>query len=604
MKQRMFSYIRWSTPRQANGTSLKRQTAKAKAFAEKNNLEMVEIFDRGVSAFAGKNLLPTAALGSFIEAVKQGAIENTAWLYTENLDRLHRGKVTDAQELLLTLINLGITVVAGMDGEKIYTREYLNKNPHELFMTVMVFVRANEESETKRTRVLGNVEALYEDFIKGKKVVVKSVGNHPFWIDDTGPSHEGVKKHPVLWNVAREAIEMFLDGTSVWSVCNHLNAKYPNMYPSPKKIWTVPNVRKLRTNVAVLGTRIINIKDRDEHDNPDKVKTYTFTGYYPRLCTDDEWAIMNDVGKHNSYITNKKKPNTVNLLAGMKLIRCGHCGCTMNSMRQGDKIRYVCDGAQNVKTDCKVWSVSDVVEYCSVQVLLIAFSETAVKGRIAQDDYEKQLEIIQEKIAAETENISKLTQAITVTGNIDEVIALLQFHKANRDILQLEQAKVSSKRAVNSKTGDVTFDTISQFLDETPYEVLKDIEHPSRPKLREVIREFIKGIRVNKADRKITITFDIGNDTEVIYRAGEEKPEIEEVISSRYEARGIEYVTRVGRIRNIKKKQERYFYEEIEGQKMEGFSAFLLSQSFKSAQELMRLNGYPDIDPMLLWSKK
>ncbi|MHB6879570.1 recombinase family protein, partial [Klebsiella pneumoniae] len=291
MKQRMFSYVRWSTPRQASGTSLKRQTARAKEFAEKHNLEMVEIFDRGVSAFAGKHLLPTAALGSFIDAVKQGAIESTAWLYTENLDRLHRGKVTDAQELLLTLINLGITVVAGMDGEKVYTREYLNKNPHELFMTVMVFVRANEESETKRKRVLGNVEALYQDYKNGEKVVVKSVGNHPFWIDDTGPSHEGVKKHPVLWNIAREAIEMFLAGTSVWSVCNHLNEKYPNMYPSSKRIWTTPNVRKLRTNEAVIGKRVIYFKDRDEPNNKEKGKTYTFEDYYPKLCTDDEWSI-------------------------------------------------------------------------------------------------------------------------------------------------------------------------------------------------------------------------------------------------------------------------------------------------------------------------
>lgn len=616
MKRRMFSYVRWSTPRQSSGTSLKRQTAKARAFAEKHNLEMVELIDRGISAFSGKNLLPTAALGSFIEAVKNNEIERTAWIYCESLDRLSRQRVTDAQELLLTLINLGITVVAGMDQEKIYTKKYLNQNPHELFMTVMVFVRANEESETKRKRVIGNVKALHEDFIEGKKVIVKSVGNHPFWIDDTGPSYEGVKKHPLYWNIAREAIEMLLVGTSVWGICNYLNAKYPNMYPSPKKLWTTPNIRKLKSNIAVLGTRVINLNNNDYEDIEDvsdlleektqKKDTYIFEGYYPPLCTEDEWAIIKEVGSNNAYITNKKAPDTINLLSGMRLIRCGHCGGTLNSMRQGGKLRYVCNNGQSVRSDCRTWSVSNIVEYCAIQVLLIAFSEAAVKGRTLEEDYEAKAEDLKEKIALETENISKLTLTLTTIGNFPEALQLLAVHNKNRESLQVQLAKINSKKAVNSKTGDVTFDTIKQFLEDTPYEVLNNIEHPARIKLRETIREFIKGIVVTKNDKKITITYDIGNDTKVTYRAGDVKPEIEEIISTKYTARNVEYETMVGRIRNLKLKRvkDRYFYEEVAGQKMEGFSAFVMVQSFQTAQKLLELNGYPEIDYMLFWSKK
>ncbi|MFK3911028.1 recombinase family protein [Enterobacter cancerogenus] len=52
-KQKLYSYVRWSSEKQSTGTSSERQTSRAMRLAEENELEYVEIKDAGVSAFKG-----------------------------------------------------------------------------------------------------------------------------------------------------------------------------------------------------------------------------------------------------------------------------------------------------------------------------------------------------------------------------------------------------------------------------------------------------------------------------------------------------------------------------------------------------------------------
>jgi DNA invertase Pin-like site-specific DNA recombinase len=71
-KPKAYSYVRFSTPEQASGDSLRRQTEAARAYAAKHNLELDEelkFYDRGVSAFRGRNV-KEGALAAFLEAVR------------------------------------------------------------------------------------------------------------------------------------------------------------------------------------------------------------------------------------------------------------------------------------------------------------------------------------------------------------------------------------------------------------------------------------------------------------------------------------------------------------------------------------------------------
>ncbi|MGK8542885.1 recombinase family protein [Enterobacter cloacae] len=88
-KQKLYSYVRWSSEKQSSGTSFERQTSRAKSFALEHDLEYVEIKDAGISAFKGQNTTQ-GKLGVFITQVEKGVIPKDSWLYVENLDRLTR----------------------------------------------------------------------------------------------------------------------------------------------------------------------------------------------------------------------------------------------------------------------------------------------------------------------------------------------------------------------------------------------------------------------------------------------------------------------------------------------------------------------------------
>ena len=86
-----YSYQRWSTPEQGEGDSLRRQTARATAWAEANGylLSDATYRDEGVSAFSGGNV-QHGALGAFLTAVRSGEVPRGSALYVEDLDRVSR----------------------------------------------------------------------------------------------------------------------------------------------------------------------------------------------------------------------------------------------------------------------------------------------------------------------------------------------------------------------------------------------------------------------------------------------------------------------------------------------------------------------------------
>src|SRR4051794_17399302 len=91
-----YSYIRFSTPEQLKGDSLRRQLQLSRDYALQHGLELdEELKDIGVSAFKGKNRTD-GALGRFINLVREGKIEPGSVLLVESLDRLSRDQILAA----------------------------------------------------------------------------------------------------------------------------------------------------------------------------------------------------------------------------------------------------------------------------------------------------------------------------------------------------------------------------------------------------------------------------------------------------------------------------------------------------------------------------
>ena len=109
-----YSYLRFSSPQQAAGDSLRRQADGRETWlAARPGVRLdtsLVLEDKGRSAFKRQNW-DTYALARFVEHVKSGRVEPGSYLLVENLDRLSREDAGEAVQLFLTIVNAGVVVV-------------------------------------------------------------------------------------------------------------------------------------------------------------------------------------------------------------------------------------------------------------------------------------------------------------------------------------------------------------------------------------------------------------------------------------------------------------------------------------------------------------
>jgi DNA invertase Pin-like site-specific DNA recombinase len=156
-----YSYLRFSTSEQAKGDSRRRQLAMAEKYAADHHLKLdkhLSFRDLGVSAFRGKNA-KEGALRAFLEAIEHNLVPWGSFLLIESLDRLSRDRILSAQALFLQIIQAGVTIVTLTD-QRSYSLESINQNPLDLIVSLVVMMRANEESEQKSLRIRAAFEVM------------------------------------------------------------------------------------------------------------------------------------------------------------------------------------------------------------------------------------------------------------------------------------------------------------------------------------------------------------------------------------------------------------------------------------------------------------
>ncbi|ELZ9203459.1 recombinase family protein [Raoultella ornithinolytica] len=497
--KKLYSYIRWSTDKQTGNTSLERQTEKAKQYAAIHGLEYVQLLDAGVSAFRAKNST-SGKLAGFISAVESGVIPSDSWLYVENLDRLSRADATTANELFLRLLRLGLTLVTGMDG-KTFTRDSVNQNPTDLMLSILLFMRANEESLTKQKRAFETTLKLIERYRSGLPVNIKSAGSSPWWIDASGPNNEAVKQHPIHFKAAKEAVRLLLSGWGNYRVTNYLNDN-SELYPPPtgkksknerKEVrWTVPNIKKMRLNRALMGEKVLTLNNVTHH----------LENYFPPVCTPAEFARLQDVASNNKMPQGEQK-QVITLLSGMGILRCGHCGGAMTSFSKQGKIRYMCESGKKRMSSCRAWSVSGVlVERCLLQPLITGYislvmdkqdSEQSISGLI--DSKRGELEAIQSQI-------DNTTTAISMGGNLGSLVAMLQGFESRKSTILVDLDKLTQRELLQGSR-DQQIEKIVDTMDLISPELLEDTTDPDRLNIREVVRAVIDRVTISKGEDKV-----------------------------------------------------------------------------------------------------
>lgn len=333
-----YSYSRYSSDAQKNGTSIDRQQTLASKWCKEKGIELSDrtYADEAVSGFHGANA-KTGALGQFIADRESGDIEAGSYLILENLDRLTRTEPWNAVGLLQQLLTLGITVVTlrpqiTFDPDK--------RDSMQLLQAVLFLDNAHKESARKSD--LGKIEwaKRFERARTSGHHIGKRVSN---WLDLGKDGKYHLNEHAPT---VREIFRLCLEGLGSTAISQALNAE-PEKYPTFNrgKRWGTSAVITILQNRAAIG----ELAPKDGGT--------PIPNYFPPVVDEDTFNSANR--NITARKTGKVTKQSADFNVWQKLVFCGACGSAMHII-QRNKFRYLmcsnrrygsCDGSKNVRLD-------------------------------------------------------------------------------------------------------------------------------------------------------------------------------------------------------------------------------------------------------------
>ncbi|WP_433703731.1 recombinase family protein [Paraburkholderia sacchari] len=324
----VYSYTRFSDPRQATGTSLARQTEYAERWATEHGLHLdstLTLRDEGLSAYHSKHV-QQGALGLFLRAVEDGRVPSGSVLIVEGLDRLSRAEPLRAQAQLEQIISAGISVVTASDG-KVYSRERLKAQPMDLVYSLLVQIRAHEESDTKSKRVKAAIRKQCEGWLAGSHRGIIRNGKDPAWLTWTGSEWSLV---PERVEAVRLVIQRYSEGYGAIRITRELAERGLSLSDGKVKASQLYRTVRLR---ALVGEKVLNVDGQ----------TYVLPGYYPPILSEAEFAALQ---LHLSGRPRQMGRGEIpGIVTGIGILYCGYCGKSLTS--QNSYTRRKPDGTLN-----------------------------------------------------------------------------------------------------------------------------------------------------------------------------------------------------------------------------------------------------------------
>ena len=210
-----YSYVRFSSQKQALGDSLRRQIKDTAAWCERNGISLAtENFeDLGVSAWTGENWRE-GGLSIFLQAVKEKKLKTPCMLIIENLDRLSRDQVSRALALFEDILNAGITIQT-LSPERTYPPEFAKTGGMAMLDPIISFILANEESTKKSNR-------LKSLWVEKRRVGGKMGALCPAWLQ-WNPATQTYEAIEAKADVVRMIFNLSADGHGSHSIVRHLD---------------------------------------------------------------------------------------------------------------------------------------------------------------------------------------------------------------------------------------------------------------------------------------------------------------------------------------------------------------------------------------------
>ena len=268
-----YSYLRFSSPGQADGDSIRRQTAAAKAWCQRNGVELDtsrSYQDHGRSAFRGMHR-EQGVLGQFLAEVEAGHIPRGSFLILENLDRLSRENPWKSLPLLCSLVEAGVVVITLAPTEMRYAA---GSDMTLLILAIIEFSRGHSESAVKSNR-MGSVWGEKKKAARTDGTIMTK--NLPGWIEERNGKLvlNAERAKPV-----RRIFKLAIAGYGIRLIIKNLVAAgIPSFGRTP--LWNKPYIYLILRGKAVLGVH--QPLKEGEPDGP------PMTGYYPAAIGEKTW---------------------------------------------------------------------------------------------------------------------------------------------------------------------------------------------------------------------------------------------------------------------------------------------------------------------------
>lgn len=327
-----YSYIRFSTPEQAKGDSLRRQVAASKEWCKANGYVLSEqsFFDSGKSASKGEHLKDGGELKKFIELVEKNIIPRGSVMLVENFDRLSRLPPVESIGLFLNIINAGIGVVFTLSYDKrVIDTNLLNKDQFVLQMVIAECIRAFSESNRKSVLIKASKQAKKD---KMKSGLIVAHNNIPKYF--TFDKSKGVYVHNEQTKIIVSLIEGALAGKSLYEMAKDLNARgIPTI--RRKFEWSGNSIGAILRNPVLIGSYLGN------------------KNYLPPIIDETTFYKLQNILNQN--VSNRgKKAGLVNIFKGICF--CASCDGRMNvgsGVYKEVPYRYLHCSNYGKKTSCK-----------------------------------------------------------------------------------------------------------------------------------------------------------------------------------------------------------------------------------------------------------
>jgi DNA invertase Pin-like site-specific DNA recombinase len=457
-----YSYIRFSTPEQSKGDSLRRQTEATARYCKEHGLRLdtdLDMQDAGLSGYHGRNVRDGGALAGFLDAVRTGLVPAGSVLLVEHLDRLSRMRPRKAMRLLEEIVEAGVDVVTLNDGRR-YTDDNLD-NLDSLLISMMAFSLAHEESKKKAAR-LRDAWGEKRKQLKNGTIMTSKVKT---WLRVTNGKPEVI---PARAKIIQSIFADYLSGKGIGVIARDLNKRgVPTGTFGPKDkvtgerkpaIWRDTRIARLLDDPAVTGVLIVKETSHDKEGRRILTEVDRVPDYYPAIVSPEDFARVKLLREAKASMTGKNAAGRMkNIFAN--LIRCSRCGSgvvrtTKASGSPGNRTYYpvyVCSKARQ-GGDCMYESITcERVEEALMGDLSRLIDE-APKG-IDADVLDAQMEGLWDRSLSTQQAIETLMDILekgdkSVLARIRSLEAKLQPLKAQHAALVDQRDLMSNKLVV------------------------------------------------------------------------------------------------------------------------------------------------------------